>query len=137
MFELRGSADLQYLVQNSKAKVRKGRWWDAMQAVGQAIHRLKHQKIIRLLQPGRAGFFGWGPVPRMWSKANPIQFVQQGGESWSSSTRQSSLLSSGGDWKIITHDYTNLPSSRCALVHLNEDSDHDRAVCSMGRWGWK
>lgn len=66
VFQLRDSPDP--FVQHSKAQVRTGRKWDAMQAIDQAINRLKHQEIVGVLQPGRTGL-GWGSAPKMWSKA--------------------------------------------------------------------
>ncbi|KAL7395412.1 hypothetical protein ABVT39_016252 [Epinephelus coioides] len=67
VFELRDSPDP--AVQNAKAHVCTGRKWDAAKAVDQAITRLKHLEVVGFQQQGRAGF-GWGPTPKMWSKAS-------------------------------------------------------------------
>ncbi|KAL7405869.1 hypothetical protein ABVT39_009050 [Epinephelus coioides] len=67
VFELRDSPDP--AVQNAKAHIRTGCKWDAAKAVDQANTRLKHLEDVGIQQQGRAGF-GWGPAPKMWSKAS-------------------------------------------------------------------
>ncbi len=54
---------------HQRVLVRTGRKWRAEQAVDQAISQLKHQEIVGWLQPGKSGL-GWGPAPKLWSKAS-------------------------------------------------------------------
>ncbi|KAF7648493.1 hypothetical protein LDENG_00156240 [Lucifuga dentata] len=67
LFELRDSSDP--LVQKAKAPVRTECKWRAEEAVEQAISQLKQQEIVGWLQPGKTRL-GWGPAPKLWSKAS-------------------------------------------------------------------
>ena len=66
VFELRDSTDP--VVSQARPAVRTGRKWRAEQAVDQAISQLEHQEVVGWLQQGKTGL-GWGPAPKMWSKA--------------------------------------------------------------------